>query len=43
VLVPRARPKTIDPVRKFKSKQPATSKRGRNDRSRRPINRAKRS
>ena len=43
VLVPRARPKTIDPVRKFKSKQAAASKRNRNERSRRPINRAKRS
>ena len=42
VLVPKPRPKTIDPVRKFKSKPPAGSKGGRDLRARRPMNRAKR-
>jgi GTP-binding protein len=40
VIVPKPRPKTIDPVRKFKSKQPTRSHQNR-ERSR-PMNRAKR-
>jgi GTP-binding protein len=43
VLVPKARPKTIDPIRKFKASQSAKPKRSRDPRTRRPINRAKRS
>lgn len=43
VLVPKARPKTIDPVRKFKTHSSARPKRSGDHRTRRPINRAKRS